>query len=38
MGEKLKNLILGGFGSEDGAVQNFEDDINDHICNYSEDE
>uniref|UniRef100_A0A1I7U6A1 Activin_recp domain-containing protein n=1 Tax=Caenorhabditis tropicalis TaxID=1561998 RepID=A0A1I7U6A1_9PELO len=38
MGEKLKNVILGGFGSEDGAVQNFEDDINDHICNYSEDD
>lgn len=38
MGEKLKNLIVGGFGSDDGAVQNFEDDINDHICNYSEDE
>ncbi|CAI2352314.1 unnamed protein product [Caenorhabditis sp. 36 PRJEB53466] len=38
MGEKLKNVILGGFGSDDGAVQNFEDDINDHICNYSDDE
>ncbi|PIC31829.1 hypothetical protein B9Z55_012389 [Caenorhabditis nigoni] len=38
MGEKLKNVILGGFGSGDGAVQNFEDDINDHICNYSDDE
>ncbi|EGT58507.1 hypothetical protein CAEBREN_02535 [Caenorhabditis brenneri] len=38
MGEKLKNVILGGFGSDDGAVQNFEDDINDHICNYSDDD
>ncbi|EFO94714.1 hypothetical protein CRE_12294 [Caenorhabditis remanei] len=38
MGEKLKNVIMGGFGSDDGAVQNFEDDINAHICNYSEDE
>ncbi|CAB3406748.1 unnamed protein product [Caenorhabditis bovis] len=37
MGEKLKDAILSGFG-EDGAIQNFEDDINDHICNYSEDE
>ncbi|CAD6195137.1 unnamed protein product [Caenorhabditis auriculariae] len=38
MGEKLKDVILNGFGSDSGAIQNFEDDVNDHICNYSEDD
>ncbi|CAI5447008.1 unnamed protein product [Caenorhabditis angaria] len=36
-GEKLKNVIVSGFGSEDESVQNFGSDMDDVICSYSDD-
>ncbi|CAJ0564339.1 unnamed protein product, partial [Mesorhabditis spiculigera] len=36
MGNKLKDIIMNGFGSGTKALQNFQSGINTHICGYSE--
>ncbi|CAJ0929167.1 unnamed protein product, partial [Mesorhabditis belari] len=35
MGNKLKDIIMNGFGGNSQALQNFQNGINTHICGYS---